>query len=133
MKTIWTNGCYDILHIGHIRLFKYAKSIGDQLIVGIDSDQRVRELKGEGRPVNCQEHRKEMLLSLKYIDKVVIFNTEEELANHVKHCNANSIVVGSDYKNKRVIGSEYAQVEFFTKIDDVSSTRTIELIRTRAS
>lgn len=121
------------MHIGHIRLFKYAKSIGGQLIVGIDSDQRVRKLKGVNRPINCQEHRKEMLLSIKYVDKVIVFNTEEDLANHVKRCNANIIVVGSDHKNKRIIGSEYAQVKFFTRLDDMSSTRTLELIRTHAS
>ena len=78
---IWTNGCYDILHVGHIALFKYAKSLGGNLIVGIDSDDRVNKLKGNGRPINNQNDRKEMLESIKFIDEVIIFNTKEEMCD----------------------------------------------------
>lgn len=125
MSIIWTNGCFDILHVGHIKLFKYAKSLGDQLIVGIDSDARVKELKGESRPINNQFCRKILLESIKYIDKVVIFNSEDNLRSNIKNLSVDLIVVGDDYKNKKVIGSEYAKVIFFPKIPNLSSSAII--------
>jgi rfaE bifunctional protein nucleotidyltransferase chain/domain len=125
MKIIWTNGCFDILHVGHIELFKYAKSLGDQLIVGIDSDARVKELKGESRPINNQFRRKILLESIKYIDKVVIFNSEDDLRSNIKNLSVDLIVVGDDYKNKRVIGIEHAKVMFFPKIPNLSSSAII--------
>ena len=75
-KIIWTNGCFDVLHRGHIELFKYAKSLGDYLVVGIDDDERVRASKGPLRPINNLEDRVEMLESIKYIDEVVPFSTD---------------------------------------------------------
>ena len=73
-KIIWTNGCFDVLHRGHIELFKYAKSLGDRLYVGIDTDEKVKRDKGKDRPVNKLNDRKFLLESIKYIDKVFIFN-----------------------------------------------------------
>ena len=73
-RYIWVNGCFDILHRGHIELFKYAKSLGDHLVVGIDSDDRIRTSKGVNRPVNNLEDRIEMLRSIRYIDDVVWFD-----------------------------------------------------------
>lgn len=110
---IWSNGCFDIVHIGHIELFKYAKSLGHELIVGIDSDERVKKLKGNSRPINSQTHRKLFLQSIKYINQVLIFNSEEELKSYIKNLDIDIIVVGDDYKNKYVVGSEYAKVVFF--------------------
>tara|TARA_Y100001973_G_C5184174_1_gene326769 strand:+ start:395 stop:781 length:387 start_codon:yes stop_codon:yes gene_type:complete len=125
MKRIWTNGCFDILHVGHIELFKYARSLGCRLTVGIDSDKRVSELKGKNRPINDENYRKKMLSSIRWVDNVVVFNDEKELCDSVqKH--ADIIVVGSDYKNKRVIGSEWAEVVFFDKIEGYSTTKIIE-------
>jgi len=74
-KIVWTNGCFDILHRGHIELFKYAKSLGDTLLVGVDSDFKVKQDKGEDRPFNNEEDRIELLNSIRYIDKVFLFNT----------------------------------------------------------
>ena len=126
MKNIWTNGCYDILHLGHIRLFQYAKSLGDKLIVGIDSDNRVKELKGNNRPINNEQHRKEILESIKYIDEVYIFNSSDKLKNLIKQHDIDSIVVGDDYKNKQVIGSELVkQIIFFTRIPSLSTSQII--------
>ena len=125
MKTIWTNGCFDVLHIGHIRLFKYAKSLGNKLLVGIDSDRRVGELKGATRPINNQKIRKEFLLSIKYIDDVFIFDTTKELTEIIKDT-SDTIVVGSDYKNKEVVGSLYAEVVFFDRIEGFSTTGIIK-------
>lgn len=129
MKKVWTNGCYDILHVGHVRLFKYAKALGDQLIVGIDSDSRVQKLKGSDRPINNQDHRKEMLLSNKYIDEVIIFNSSDELRNLIRTNAIHTMVVGEEYRNKEVVGSEHCpEVIFFTKIKGLSSTRILDEI-----
>lgn len=125
MSIVWTNGCFDILHIGHIELLRYAKSLGDQLIVGIDSDSRVKELKGTKRPINNQFRRKLFLESIKYVDQVVIFNNESDLRFNIKNLSVDLIVVGDDYKNKRVVGSEYARVVFFPKIPNLSSSAII--------
>ena len=127
MDIIWTNGCYDILHRGHLELFKYAKSLGDKLIVGIDSDIKVRESKGDGRPVNNQEDRKFFLESLIYVDEVVIFNTAEELEGRVEAIRPKFIVIGSDYKDKIVVGKQHAKegVKFFERIGEYSTTNIL--------
>jgi D-beta-D-heptose 7-phosphate kinase/D-beta-D-heptose 1-phosphate adenosyltransferase len=82
-KIIWTNGCFDVLHRGHIELLKYAKSLGDWLVVGIDTDERVKNSKGESRPFNNIEDRVAMLESIKYVDEVVVFDTDCELEDKV--------------------------------------------------
>ena len=124
MTKIWTNGCFDMLHIGHIRLLKYAKSLGDQLTVGIDSDRRTRVLKGINRPINNENFRKEMLLSIRWVDNVVVFDSDQELETLIQQY-SDKMIIGSDYRNKRVIGSQYSEVEFFNKIDDCSTTDTL--------
>tara|TARA_R110000851_G_scaffold315797_1_gene478555 strand:+ start:83 stop:493 length:411 start_codon:yes stop_codon:yes gene_type:complete len=126
-KIIWTNGCFDVLHRGHIELFKYAKSLGDYLVVGIDDDERVRESKGPLRPINNLEDRVEMLESIKYIDEVVPFSTDTGLAAELVSSKAQTMVVGADYKGKRVIGSELInQVIFFDRIPNYSTTNILE-------
>lgn len=127
MKKIWINGCFDILHRGHLELFRYAKSLDGEVIVGIDSDQRVKNLKGHTRPINNQEDRVFFLESIEYIDKVVIFNDEDELSSNIRDINPDVMIVGSDYKNKRVIGREHAkQLVFFDRIGDYSTTKILE-------
>ena len=127
LKKVWTNGCYDVLHEGHIRLFEYARSLGDALIVGIDSDRRVRELKGDSRPINNERDRREVLLSNRNIEDVVIFDSPEELCNLIKDKEIHTMVVGDDYKNRRVVGSQHAKsVVFFEKISGFSTTNIIE-------
>ena len=83
-KIIWTNGCFDILHVGHIELFKYAKSMGFTLYVGIDSDEKVKKDKGKDRPFNKLSDRIKVLESIKYIDKVISFDSTEGLEALVK-------------------------------------------------
>src|SRR5215813_4892217 len=110
---IWTNGCFDILHRGHIELFKYAKSLGDELTVGVDSDRKVMRDKGNKRPINNLEDRIEMLNSIRYIDKVVSFDSMEELEGLVKNYKPDIMVIGSDWEGKRVVGEAYAkEVQF---------------------
>ncbi len=127
MKTIWTNGCFDILHRGHIELFKYAKSLGDRLVIGIDSDSKVKKDKGESRPFNRSEDRKFILESIKYVDEVLVFNSAEQLENLIKDNFPDIMIVGSDWRGKKVVGSEHAgEVLFFDRIDEYSTTKILE-------
>ena len=127
MDIIWSSGCYDILHRGHLELLKYARSLGDKLVVGIDSDKKVRKSKGEGRPVNNQEDRKFFLESLIYVDEVVIFNTAEELEGRIESMRPKFIVIGNDYKDRKVVGGEHARsgVKFFERIGEYSTTNIL--------
>ena len=125
-KAVWTNGCFDILHVGHIELFKYAKSLGKSLVVGIDTDARVRRLKGWSRPVNRLEDRATMLKSISYVDRVVTFDSDEELRGLIKTFSPSHMVIGSDHKEKEVIGSEYADnLVFFDRIEGYASSNYI--------
>jgi len=134
---IWVNGCFDILHTGHLDLLEYAKHYNESklfdrinsLIVGIDSDRRVKELKGKDRPINSQEDRKRFLNSLHFVERVYIFDTEEELRQLIKELEIDIMVVGEEYRDKEVIGSENAKhgVVYFP-VDERSSTNIIEKI-----
>lgn len=129
MKKVFVNGVFDIIHHAHLELLNYAKSLGDHLVVGIDSDGRVKQLKGSSRPIHSQEERKFLLENLKSVDQVFIFNTEEELTELVKSTEPDIMVVGSDYLNRKVIGSEFAkQLIFFDRIDGYSTTKIIQSI-----
>jgi rfaE bifunctional protein nucleotidyltransferase chain/domain len=129
MKTVFVNGTFDVLHRGHLELLNYAKSHGDYLVVGIDTDERVKEKKGLTRPVNSAEERALMLLNLKAVDDVRYFSTDEELENLVKSTKPDIMVVGSDWKDKSVIGSYYAaKLIFFDRIDEYSTTKIIQSI-----
>ena len=126
---VWTNGCFDILHRGHIELFKYAKSLGDELVVGIDSDEKVKKDKGKNRPVVNLQDRMFMLQSIKYIDKVIPFDTTKELRDTIKWYRPNIIVMGSDWKNKEVIGDMFAdKLVFFDRIGEYSTTQLSKYI-----
>jgi len=125
-KKIWTNGCFDILHIGHIKMLQYARSLGDNLIVGIDSDRRVKELKGDSRPINNQDDRKELLLALSCVDNVFIFDSKEEMCSLLVEQNIKELVVGEEYRNKEVTGQEIvSRIHFFEKIKNFSTTSII--------
>lgn len=129
MMKVFTNGCFDILHPGHLKMLKYCAGLGHHVLVGIDSDERVQQLKGESRPINSEEIRKEILLNLKWVNDVEIFSNEEELINLVKNYSPDYMIVGSDWRNKPIIGSEYAKiVGFFERIDEFSTTDIVERI-----
>lgn len=132
MKVSFVNGCFDVLHPGHIELLNYAKSLGDYLIVAIDSDKKVAEMKGPTRPIFSQSDRALMLKSIRSVDVVHIFNTKEELEELLESIRPDIMVVGSDWKGKEVVGSHYAkEVKFFDRIGDYSTSKTIQGIAYR--
>ena len=132
MKKTFVNGCFDILHRGHIELFKYARSLSDYLDVAIDADDRIKQHKGPNRPFNGLEDRKFILQSIQYIDEVISFSNDEELRLSVKNTNPDFMIVGSDWEGKNVIGSEFAKkVIYFERIDGYSTTETIKYLSNR--
>ncbi len=126
MSVVWTNGCFDVLHRGHIEMLKYAKSLGHVLYVGIDSDQKVRQDKGKSRPFNSQDDRAYLLQAIRFVDEVIIFDSKDDLANNIRKVSPDFLVVGSDWKGKDVVGDEYAgEVKYFTRIGDYSTSRVL--------
>jgi rfaE bifunctional protein nucleotidyltransferase chain/domain len=127
MKTVWTNGCFDILHRGHIEMFKFAKSLGDELIVGLDTDEKVKEAKGDDRPFNTLEDRELVISSIRYVDKTFSFNSQKQLEHLIKSIKPDILVVGSDWEGKYVVGAEYAKdVIFFPRVDGYSTTKVLK-------
>jgi len=132
MKTVFVNGTFDVLHRGHLMLLKYAKSQGTKLIVAVDTDERIKEKKGDSRPINVESERIFMLQHLDMVDLVLSFGTDKQLEDLIKKINPDVMVVGSDWKGKPVIGSQYAKtLKFFDRIDGYSSTKIIQSIADR--
>ena len=120
---IWVNGCFDIFHRGHFELFNYAKSLGNVLVVGVDSDEKITQDKGPDRPYNKLEDRVYALESLKAIDKVMVFDNKEHLEWLVEITKPDILVVGSDWKGKEIVGGQYAkEIVYFDRIGDYSTT-----------
>ena len=131
MKTIFVNGTFDILHPGHVQLLNYARSLGDSLIVAIDSDRRVQELKGTTRPINSEDDRKFMLENLRSVDAVWFFDSDQELEDICRLYNP-VMVKGSDYRGKHIIGHQYCkEIVFYDRIEPYSTTRAIQDISSR--
>jgi D-beta-D-heptose 7-phosphate kinase/D-beta-D-heptose 1-phosphate adenosyltransferase len=126
---VWVNGTFDVLHIGHIRLLEYAASLGT-LRVGVDTDERVKELKGEDRPFNNIKDRVDMLLALKCVNDVKIFSSREYMIELIKEYEPDYMVVGSDYIGQPVYGSEHAkELIFFDRIPQYSTTKILNFNR----
>ena len=105
---------------------KYARGLGDYLTVAIDSDSRVQQLKGSGRPVNSQAERQELLLAVRWVDAVEIFSTDSELREIIKR--SDLMVKGGDYYGRPIIGSDLIDTVFFERIDGYSTTEKIQHI-----
>jgi D-beta-D-heptose 7-phosphate kinase/D-beta-D-heptose 1-phosphate adenosyltransferase len=133
-KIVFTNGCFDLLHTGHIRMLREARQLGDVLVVGLNSDSSVRRLgKGEGRPINGENARAEVLGALECVDFICIFEEEtpEEL---VRALHPGALVKGADYRSKHVAGKEFVEsygglVHFVELTPDHSTTGTIDRIK----
>ena len=132
MKTVIVNGTFDILHPGHIAMLNTARSLGDYLVVCIDTDQRVKELKGDTRPINDQNFRRIMLQNLKAVDVVEFFDDQEDLINLIKLYKPDIMVKGSDWKGKSVVAGQYVkEIFWYDRIEEYSSTDIIERIANR--
>lgn len=132
MTKVIVNGTFDILHRGHIELLEYAKSLGSELLVCIDTDRRVRELKGITRPINNQHDRTYMLSALKCVDLVWVFDSAEELIDQIKLFKPDIMVKGDDYKGKPIVG-EYLinEIKFYDRVSSYSTTNIIQRITDR--
>ncbi len=130
---IWVNGCFDILHRGHYELFNYAKSLGSTLTVGIDSDEKVAYDKGPDRPYNKLQDRIYALESIRAIDDVWVFDTRSNLEDQIRRYSPDILVVGSDWKNKEVVGGIYAKkIVYFNRIEGYSTTNILNNVREQA-
>ncbi len=127
-KIVFTNGCFDILHKGHVSYLHTAKSFGDILIVGLNSDKSVKKLKGENRPINTQDDRAYILSALKSVDMVVLFD-EDTPYELIKCIKPDVLVKGGDYKGKDVVGSDIAgSLKLVDFVDGKSTTKIIQKI-----
>ena len=114
-KIVFTNGCFDLLHVGHVRYLSMAKELGDYLIVGLNSDQSVKKLKGKNRPINIFEDRAKLLMALTSVDLVLIFE-EQTPRNLIKEILPDILVKGGDYKIEEIVLPEEIQKISATKI-----------------
>jgi len=122
---VWVNGTFDVMHIGHIKLLKHASSLG-VVRVGLDTDERIKSKKGINRPVNSLEDRIEFMKSIKYVDSVVSFGSNDELENRIKEWDADVMVIGDDYKYHEIVGAHLVQrISFFDKIEGKSTTKIL--------
>ena len=131
-KIIWTNGCFDIIHGGHIEFLQKAKAMGDILVVGLNTDKSVKKLKGENRPIKTERERANILAALKYIDYITLFDetTPEKLIQEIR---PDILVKGNDYKIDEVVGREIvegygAKVKLIPIVEGHSTTKTLEKI-----
>lgn len=132
-KIVFTNGCFDIIHKGHIIYLNAAKELGDYLIVGLNSDESVKRIKGNSRPINSEEDRALILENLKAVDAVVIFN-EETPINLIEKINPDFLVKGGDWKENDIVGAEFVKanggkVVTIKYVDNYSTTSLINKLK----
>jgi len=128
-RIVWCNGTFDILHPGHIELFKVGKSLGDKLIVATDTDEKIRQDKGASKPINNLCDRISMLQAIKYIDEVFYFNDRKELEGLIELYSPDILLLGDDWKGGDIVGIQYAkEVRFLPRLN-YSTTHIIDKIR----
>jgi len=133
-KIVFTNGCFDLLHIGHVTYLEEAKKLGDVLIVGINTDASVRVLKGPTRPIQNENDRSEILAALKAVDHTILFSEETPL-NLIKSIKPDVLVKGGDWKIEQIVGSDFVmsyggQVKSLNFVNGKSTTAIIEKSKT---
>jgi len=132
MVRVWINGSFDILHIGHLRMLEYASLFGE-VRVGVDTDERIKEKKGDDRPYNTLEDRIEFLYGLKYVTDVVTFDSDIELIERIREYGPDMMVIGDDYNYDSIIGREYIpEIKFFEKIPGKSTTKILNYGKTNS-
>ena len=125
---VFTNGCFDLLHVGHVRYLQQSKSLGSRLVVGLNSDISVRRLKGLCRPINSQDDRAEILRSLACVDEVIIFD-EDTPYNLIRQVRPDIITKGGDYRPEDVVGNDLAKIVILPYTSGKSTTGIIENAR----
>ena len=127
------NGTFDVIHVGHLKLLEFARSnVNSYVLVLIDSDRRVKELKGPERPVNSAYERKLLLESLRFVDEVSIFDSDNDLCEQIRNYNPDIMVKGSYYRGKPILGAEYCKdIVYYERIEEYSSTKKIQYIASR--
>ena len=128
-KIVWTNGTFDILHPGHIQLFKVARSLGDKVIVATDTDAKIKNDKGDHKPVNDLKYRVAMLEAIKYIDVVLTFGDRKELEGLIQLYSPDILLLGDDWRNGDVVGRKYAkEVRFLPRVGGYASSNIVKRI-----
>ena len=127
---VWCNGTFDILHPGHIQLFKAARSLGNKVIVATDTDEKIKADKGDHRPINNLSYRVAMLEAIRYIDVVHTFGSREELEGLIEMYQPDILLLGDDWRDGDVVGWEYAgEVRHLPRVGGYASSKTIERIK----
>jgi|TARA_Y100000022_G_C13196955_1_gene350835 D-beta-D-heptose 7-phosphate kinase/D-beta-D-heptose 1-phosphate adenosyltransferase len=129
VRLVFTNGTFDILHPGHIELFKVGASLGDRLIVATDTDEKIKQDKGPSKPINDLCYRMSMLQSIRYIDTVHYFDSRQELEDLIEMYSPDILLLGGDWKGGDVVGAEFAkEVRHLPRVGGYSSTKVIQTI-----
>jgi D-beta-D-heptose 7-phosphate kinase/D-beta-D-heptose 1-phosphate adenosyltransferase len=127
MIKIFVNGSFDVLHTGHLELLNYAKSLGNYLLVAVDSDRRISEKKGLDRPFNNELNRVALMSNLKAVDQVEIFDTDQQLIDIISDYQPDIMLVGSDWQGKEIIGGSHSKkIVYFNRINNESTTKTLQ-------
>ncbi|MCA6074379.1 D-glycero-beta-D-manno-heptose 1-phosphate adenylyltransferase [Fulvivirga sedimenti] len=133
-KIVFTNGCFDIMHVGHLDYLEAARQLGDHLIIGVNTDDSVRRLKGSNRPINDAYSRTRLLASLEFVDAVILFD-EDTPYDLIKRVKPDILVKGDDYLTENIVGADIViaaggEVKTLPFTEGYSSTSIIERIRT---
>ena len=129
MSIVWTNGTFDILHPGHMQLFKVARSLGDKVIVATDTDAKIKKDKGDHKPINDLCYRVAMLEAVKYIDVVLTFGDRAELEGLIQLYNPDILLLGDDWQGGDVVGIEHAKgVRFLPRVGGYATSNIVKRI-----